>query len=311
MLLEVRIDAIRYLAEDTYAYEFVSRSGAALPAVKPGDHIDIHLPNGLVRQYSLSELRPKRYVVAVKRDPASRGGSRFLHDEARVGTHLLVSEPRNHFPFEPGAAHSVFFAGGIGITPIMTMVEHAAANGMSWELHYATRSNQAAFTNTLSSHGDRVRFWGSRREVSQPLDIAALIGSADPAAHFYCCGPESMIAAFREAARAVPEERVRFERFGAMSAEGNLNGLTVVLARSGGREVLVPPKTSILDALIAEGLDLPFSCQQGICGQCETKVLSGTPDHHDQILTDDERASGTTMMICCSGSKGDRLVLDL
>jgi vanillate O-demethylase ferredoxin subunit len=119
-----------------------------------------------------------------------------------------------------------------------------------------------------------------------------------------------MIASFREAAQAIPEERVRFERFGAMPVEGNHDGLTVVLARS-GREVRIPPKTSILDALIAEGLDLPFSCQQGICGQCETRVLEGTPDHQDQILTEDERASSKTMMICCSGSKGDRLVLDL
>src|SRR5262245_6392060 len=117
MLLETRLDAIRYLAEDTRAYEFVSPSGAALPAATPGDHIDVHLPNGLVRQYSLSELRPNRYVVAVKRDPASRGGSRFLHDEIRVGARLLVGEPRNHFPFEPRATHSVFVAGGIGITP--------------------------------------------------------------------------------------------------------------------------------------------------------------------------------------------------
>jgi ferredoxin-NADP reductase len=310
MPLETRVDAIRFLAEDTHAYEFVSRSGVALPVASPGDHIDVHLPNGLVRQYSLSELRPDRYVVAVKRDPAGRGGSRFLHDQVRVGTRLLVGEPRNHFPFEPRATHSVFFAGGIGITPIMTMVDHAAANGMSWELHYATRSKEAAFANALSRHGDQVRFWGSRRTAGQPLDIAALIGAADPAAHFYCCGPESMIEAFREAAQAIPEERVRFERFGALATESDHDGLTVVLARS-GREVLVPPRTTILDALLTEGLDLPFSCQQGICGQCETKVLAGTPDHHDQILTADERASGATMMICCSGSKGDRLVLDL
>jgi tetrachlorobenzoquinone reductase len=310
MPLEVRLDAIRYLAEDTHAYEFVSRSGVALPAASPGDHIDVHLPNGLVRQYSLSALRPNRYVVAVKRGPASRGGSRFLHDEVRVGTRLLVGEPRNHFPFEPGATHSVFVAGGIGITPIMTMVDQAAASGMSWELHYATTSNEAAFTEALARHGDRVRFWGSRRTAGQPLDIAALIKSADPAAYFYCCGPEPMIAAFREAAQAIPEERVRFERFGALPADSNPDGLTVVLARS-GREVLVPPRTTILDALLAEGIDLPFSCQQGVCGQCETKVLAGTPDHHDQILTEHERASGATMMICCSGSKGDRLVLDL
>jgi vanillate O-demethylase ferredoxin subunit len=310
MLLDVRVDAIRFLSEDTHAYEFVSRSSAALPAASPGDHIDVHLPNGLVRQYSLSELRPNRYVVAVKRDPASRGGSRFLHDEVRVGTRLLVGEPRNHFPFETRAIHSVFFAGGIGITPIMTMVDHAAANGMSWELHYATRSNEAAFTDVLSRHGDQVHFWGRQRTASQPLDIAALIGSTNPAAHFYCCGPEPMITAFREAARAIPEDRVRFERFGAMPAEGNHDGFTVVLARS-GREVLVPPSTTILDALLAEGIDLPFSCQQGVCGQCETRVLAGTPDHHDQILTEGERASGTTMMICCSVSKEARLVLDL
>jgi vanillate O-demethylase ferredoxin subunit len=310
MPLEVRVDAIRYLAEDTHAYEFVSPSGIALPPASPGDHIDVHLPNGLVRQYSLLELRPDRYVVAVKRAPASRGGSRFLHEDLRVGTRLLVGDPRNHFSFDPDATHSVFVAGGIGITPIMTMVDHAAANGLSWELHYATRSNHSAFTNALARHGDRVRLWGSRRTVGQPLDIAALIGSSDPAAHFYCCGPESMIAAFRQAAQAIPEERVRFERFAAISAEGSHAGFTVVLARS-ERAVLVPPGTTILDALLKEGLDLPFSCQQGICGQCETKVLAGAPDHHDQILTEDERASGETMMICCSGSKGDRLVLDL
>lgn len=310
MPLEVRVDAIRYLAEDTHAYEFVSRSGVALPAAGPGDHIDVHLPNGLVRQYSLLELRPDRYVVAVKRDPASRGGSRFLHEEIRVGTRLLVGEPRNNFSFALDATHSVFVAGGIGITPIMTMVNHAAANGMSWELHYATRSNEAGLTDALSRHGDRVRFWGSRRTAVQPLDIAALIWSSDPAAHFYCCGPESMIAAFREAAQAIPKERVRFERFAAMPAESNHNGFTVVLARS-GRAVLVPPGTTILNALRADGADLSFSCQQGVCGQCETKVLAGAPDHHDQILTKDERASGETMMICCSGSKGDRLVLDL
>lgn len=309
MPLEVRVDAIRYLAEDTHAFEFVSRAGIVLPTASPGDHVDVHLPNGLVRQYSLLELRPDRYVVAVKRDPASRGGSRFLHDDIRVGTRLLVSDPRNHFSFDPAAIHSVFVAGGIGITPIMTMVDHAVTNGMSWELHYATRSNETGFTDALARHGDRVRFWGSRT-AGQPLDITALIESSDPAAHFYCCGPESMIAAFRIATQAMPEERVRFERFSAMPVESNHNGFTVVLARS-GRAVAVPPGTTILDALLAEGLDLPFSCQQGICGQCETRVLAGVPDHRDQILTEDERASGETTMICCSGSKGDRLVLDL
>jgi tetrachlorobenzoquinone reductase len=263
-----------------------------------------------VRQYSLFELRPDRYVVAVKRDPASRGGSRFLHDEIRVGSRLLVGDPRNQFPFEPGATHSVFVAGGIGITPIMTMVDRAEATGMSWELHYATRSNETAMMEALARLGDRVRFWGSRRAAGLSLDIAALIQSSDPAAHFYCCGPESMIAAFREAARAIPEERVRFERFGAMSEAGNHDGFTVVLARS-KREILVPPGTTILDALLADGLELPFSCQQGVCGQCETRVLAGALDHRDQILTEHERASNETMMICCSGSKGSRLVLDL
>ena len=195
MPLEVRVDAIRYLAEDTHAYEFVSPYGIALPTAGPGDHVDVHLPNGLVGRYSLLELRPDRYVVAVKRAPASRGGSRFLHEDLRVGTRLLVGEPQNQFPFDPDATHSVFVAGGIGITPIMTMVDHAAANGVLG----------TALCSAVEPHRFQERPCPPRRSRSllgQPANSRPAAGhrgfdrvvrSGSP---LYCCGPESMIAAF-------------------------------------------------------------------------------------------------------------------
>ena len=310
--LKVRLVAARYAARDTNLYEFVPVDGQPLPPVQPGAHIDIHLPNGMMRQYSLVVPgdRPSSYIVGVKRDPASRGGSRFLHDDLRLGTVLKISRPRCLFPLEELAEHTVLIAGGIGITPIWCMAQRLQQLGASWEMHYATRSrDDAAFAESLAELAP-VRFNFDDENQGQFLDLPGIVASAPAGAHFYCCGPLPMLDAFEKATAALPPNQVHVEYFSPKQAADTEGGYMVKLARS-GLEFTIPAGKTILDVLRDAGVDVPYSCEQGICGACETRIVSGEPDHRDSILTEAEQKAGQTMMICCSGSKSPELVLDL
>jgi tetrachlorobenzoquinone reductase len=311
MTMDMRLTAIRYAAQDINLYEFRSPDGAALPPVEPGSHVDLHLPNGMMRQYSLvtADGDAGAYVVGVKRDRASRGGSVYIHDHLRVGQIIAVGGPRNNFPLKEDAAHSVLIAGGIGVTPIWCMAQRLKKLGRSFELHYACRDRaEVAFHDELKATPEAKIHIDA--EAGGFLDVAAIVSGARKDAHFYCCGPVPMLDAYEKATKHLPPEQVHIEYFTAKEEAATEGGYVVELRKS-GKEFTVPEGKTILDVLLEGGVDIMYSCQEGVCGACETIVVSGTPDHRDGILTDKERAESKTMMICCSGSKSPRLVLDL
>lgn len=310
MALELRVRSATWEAPDILSYELRPAGGGELPSFTAGAHVDLTLPNGLIRSYSLvnDQAERHRYVIAVQKDRASRGGSAWVHEYLRPGALLAVNGPRNNFPLNEAAARSVLVAGGIGITPIVCMVRRLTELGKNWTLHYCARTRAvAAFAERLT--GD-VRYNFDGEPGGQLLDIASIVQQAPPDTHFYCCGPLPMLAAFEAATAALPREQVHIEYFTAKEAPAVAGGFTLVLAKS-AKQLAVSPGKTILEALLDAGLEVPYSCMEGVCGTCETRVIEGMPDHRDLVLSDAEHAAGKTMMICCSGCKGDRLVLDL
>ena len=312
-LLTVRVQAMRFEAQSIVSVELVSPQAAELPAFTAGAHIDLHLGNGVVRSYSLlnAVAERHRYVVGVLNDRNSRGGSRYVHEQLRVGSTLSISLPRNNFALDESAAHSVLIAGGIGITPISCMLQALRGQGKSAELLYCARSRtEAAFTDTLlalpqvHSHVDA--------EQGTPPDLRAFLAAKSKDAHFYCCGPTPMLQAFETICEELGLAHVHIERFSAGASAAAVQGDAYVaeLARS-KKSITVPAGKSLLDALLDAGLDVEHSCREGVCGACETKVLEGEPEHRDGVLSKSEKASNKTMMVCVSGCKGRRLVLDL
>jgi ferredoxin-NADP reductase len=252
----MRLTAITYAAEQVHLYEFRPVSGTSIAPFTAGAHVDLHLPNGLVRQYSIANAQDERhrYVLGVKRDAAGRGGSRFLHDELRVGTVVEVGGPRNNFPLVEAAAHSVLIAGGIGVTPIVSMVARLRSLARPWELHYAVRRRrEAAFLDELLAGDGHVRLHVDE-EQGGLIDLAAIVRAAPAEAHLYCCGPAPMLEAFTAAARSRSAERVHLEYFSSAVAPAVESGFVVELARSKLR-VEIPPGQTILEALRARGLE--------------------------------------------------------
>ncbi len=314
--LPVRVKSVTYEAERIHSYDLRPLAGGDLPPFTVGAHIDLHLPNAATRSYSLVNPQGERhrYVIAVALDAASAGGSRYIHQQLRVGDTLEITPPLNNFALAEDAKHSVLIAGGIGITPIWCMVQRLVELGRSWELHYSARTHEtAAFLEPITVLGER----NPKRVVlnfdfeagGKPLDLPAIAGNAVDDTHLYCCGPSGMLEAFERATQSRPRECVHVEYFSAKEAPVKAGGFTVVLAKS-NRKVFVEAGQTILDTLIGAGLDPPRSCTEGVCGSCEMRVLEGTPDHRDGVLTDAERASNKSMMICCSGAKSETLVLD-
>jgi vanillate O-demethylase ferredoxin subunit len=224
---------------------------------------------------------------------------------------LRINPPRNNFPLAEDAPHSLLIAGGIGITPLWCMLQRLRALGRSWELVYCARTRRhAAFQGELAALGSAVRFNFDQEPGGTMLDIAATVAAAPRGTHLYCCGPVPMLEAFERATAALPPAQVHVEYFAAKAPKAIDGGYTVVLARSRLSFEVARGKT-IIDTLIEKGFDAPYSCLEGVCGTCETRVIEGTPDHRDLVLSKDERAANRTMMICCSGSKTEKLVLDL
>lgn len=315
-LIEVRVEAIAREAEDINSYDLRPVGECELPAFTAGAHVDLHLANNMLRSYSLMNPQGERhrYVVAIAKAPDSRGGSRFVHEAIHVGERLAISAPRNNFPLDEAAPHSVLIAGGIGITPLWCMVQRLVELDRSWSMYYGARTRKAAAFQTAietlpSKAREKVYLHFDEEQGGAFLDIAGLVRDADPTYHYYCCGPAPMLKAFEEATAALPRSQVHVEYFSAIDAPATGGGFSVVLARS-GRTVDVPPGKTILETLLEAGFDVPHACQMGTCATCETKVLEGVPDHRDVILSPEEKASNKTMMICCSGCIGDRLVLD-
>ncbi len=310
--IEVLLTCVRMAARDTNLYTFQRPDKAPLPAAEPGAHIGVILPNGIERQYSLVSAGPqlKEYTVGVKRDLNSRGGSIFMHDQLRVGSRLPIVPPRNNFPLKEDAELVVLLAGGIGITPIYCMVNRLIERGRKWELFYSSRTRQdAAFLDELAQHS-ATHLHFDDEEGGRFLNVAGIIDSLPRDAHLYCCGPAPMLAAFEAATAHWPAEQIHVEYFTPKFAAAQEGGYIVELARS-KRELVIPAGKSILQVVREAGIEVPHSCEEGVCGACETRVISGIPDHRDTILTESERKENATMMICCSGSKTPRLVLDI
>jgi tetrachlorobenzoquinone reductase len=315
---KVYLHAVTHLARDTCAFEFRPVGAAALAPFTAGAHVDLILPNGVRRAYSLCNPQGEthRYVVGVKKASPSRGASSYLHETLRVGTEIGIAPPRNNFPLVETAPHSVLVAGGIGITPIWGMIQRLNAIGASFELHYASRTRgDAAFLSdfeNLATDRSRLSLTFDHESGGRMLDLPAIVAGAPAGAHFYACGPAPMLEAFESAVRETPAGHAHIERFEGVkdAAPGPAGGFEIVLART-GISLAVPPGKPILDVLLDEGIDVPFSCMEGVCGSCKVGVLDGVPDHRDLVLSDEERRSNKAIMVCCSSARTERLVLDL
>lgn len=316
--LSALVRTLRLEAEGVVSIELCPASSAVnFPAFEPGSHIDLHLPNGLVRSYSL--LNPatdqQRYVVAVLRDRNSRGGSRYVHEQLRVGMTLPISAPRNNFKLQASGTRNVLVAGGIGVTPLLSMLRQLAASGQTADFIYCARSRQqAAFISEIEAlTGDRIRLsCHFDDEQGAPPTLAKLLAGYPADTRLYCCGPTPMLDAFEKSCGMLGYANAHIERFSAAPANVQVaaGGYSVELRRT-GRTLEVLSGKSILDTLLDAGLSPDHSCREGVCGACETRVLCGEVDHHDSILTKAERAANKSMMICVSHCKQGPLVLDI
>jgi vanillate O-demethylase ferredoxin subunit len=316
--LNVQVARKAVEAEGVCTFELVETAGQPLPAFSAGSHIDVRLPGGLTRQYSLCNdpTETHRYLIGVLREPSSRGGSAAMHDVVEEGTLLEISAPKNHFPLAHDARRSLLLAGGIGITPILCMAERLAMAGADFELHYCTRSPaRAAFLQRIRSaaFAPRAAFHFDDGDAAQKIDLKALLATPVEGTHLYVCGPKGFMDAVLGTARASgwPEARLHFEFFGAeVAPQAGDDSFEVKLASS-GRTVRVAKDRSVVQALADAGVVVQTSCEQGVCGTCLTRVIEGVPDHRDVYLTPEEQAANDQFTPCCSRAKTPLLVLDL
>jgi ferredoxin-NADP reductase len=308
----VTVHAMRNEAHGILSLDLRDAGGGQLPPFTSGSHTDLHLPNGMVRSYSIFNAPDERhrYLVGVLNDRNSRGGSRFIHEQLREGSTLEITRPRNNFELDESALRSVLLAGGIGITPIYSMFNRLLELGSEVELIYCARSrNEAAFVDVLTPGPATQLLFDNER--GGPPDLRDLLAGRDAETHFYCCGPTPMLEAFEAVCRDLSYRNIHIERFAASTKQATFQqmGYQVTLART-GKTVHVPSGGVLLDVLNSAGAQIPYSCREGTCGTCETGVLSGTPDHRDSVLSEAERASNKTMMVCVSGCRDGALILD-
>jgi ferredoxin-NADP reductase len=311
-LRRVRVAVVGHPATDVMTFDLEEADGRALDSFSPGAHIDVQVPGGPVRQYSLcgKAVASGTYTIAVKKEPQSRGGSSGMHERIGVGTLLSIGSPRNHFALAPGDHPTLFIAGGIGITPITAMITALAEEKRAWALHYCARSEQhAAFYHELAKLApERVRAYFSDVPI---LDVDSLIRRQSLDTHIYSCGPRPLMEAVARATSSWPPEQVHFEWFTAAQHDAGPNTMfEIELARS-GVVLTVPPDRTILEVLRDNGHHVSSACEQGVCGTCETVVVSGEPEHRDALLSAEERAANKTMMICVSRARTPRLRLQL
>ena len=312
--MQLRVRSITYLAEAINGYELVDPRGRDLPRFAPGAHVELRA-GGFVRRYSLwnDPAERRRYWIAVLREPASRGGSRHLHENVRVGDIVEVSPPRNNFPLDPAGERRLLIAGGIGIAPIMSMVTELRRRRAEFEVHYCTRSpERTAFRSELAplAAEGRLRFHHDGGDAARGLDIRAILREWPSGTHLYLCGPASFMAAATEAARNWPGGTVHCEYFTGVPepAAAEDRPFRVQLAKTGGDYEIRAGET-IAEVLQRHGIAVRTSCELGYCGACLTPYLAGEPDHRDQVL--EENSRGRYVLICCSRAKSSVLVLDL
>lgn len=295
--------------------EFESATSTTLPKVEAGAHIDVHLPNGMVRQYSLCQ-NPNdegKFRLGILRDPESRGGSVSAFDEIKDGMQIQVSEPKNLFPLLK-AKHSVLIGGGIGITPLITMAYQLAHEGASFELHYCGASPEnCAFVDEIKN-GELAKyttFHFKSEGASHRAFFESAIKDIDSESHIYTCGPVGFMDWVINLATThnFPEQQIHKEYF-QVETDTSGDSFEVVAERS-GKIIMVEAGETILQALAKEGIDIEMSCEQGVCGTCMCDVIEGEPDHRDVYFTDEEKAGNEQILVCCSRSKTPRLVLDI
>ena len=309
--LQLRVVSKTCVARDIVEFSLESSAGQTLPIWDPGAHVDVHLPNGISRQYSLMRgSTPDTWKIAVLVENGGRGGSRYLGEQVNVGSVLEVVGPRNHFPLEPADSY-LFIAGGIGVTPLIPMLESCESKQLPWNLIYLGRSIETmAYAQALE-----VLFPGKVQLVPKdtygPLDIPSAINQVSSETHVYTCGPERLLVDLERALNNSPE-RLHLERFHPRDL-GTVkpNQAFKVFCQKSDIELLVEADESILMAADFAGIDIPGDCMEGTCGACETKVLAGVVEHRDSVLSSQERLKSEKIMICVSRSVGDRLVIDL
>ncbi len=307
---EVEILSRRAESEGVVSLELGLPSGGPLPSWAPGAHIDLVLPDGLTRQYSLCG-RPddKTWRVGILLEPESRGGSRWIHDHAHEGERLTVRGPRNHFPLLDSPKY-LFVGGGIGITPLLPMIEQVHASGADWQLYYGGRvRGSMAFLDELEPYGGRVTI--QPQDQLGVLDLARILDRPDDDTLVYCCGPTGLIDAVEKQCETWPKGSLHVERFSNAVASAEDNTEFEVELRASGMTLTVPPELSVLETVENAGVHVLKSCSEGTCGTCETEVLEGEIDHRDAVLSEEDKAANDTMMICVSRARCGRLVLDL
>ena len=315
--LQVRVARKTCEAEAICSYELVALDGAPLPPFEAGAHIDVHLDGELVRQYSLCNApgETSRYLIAVLRDASSRGGSRAMHERVDTGSLLHISEPRNHFPLVE-AGRTLLLAGGIGVTPLLAMAEALASKGADFEMHYCARApERAAFRDCLvaARFTGRVHFHYDSGDAAQKLDLDRLLAAPAPDTHLYVCGPQGFIDRVLDSARTLgwPAAQLHVEYFGAAAADSGGDRPFDVKLASSGKVLTVPAGQTVIQVLAGQGVQIPYSCEQGVCGTCLTRVLEGVPEHRDLYLSEEEQAANDQFTPCCSRSRTALLVLDL
>ncbi len=309
----MRITDIREVAAGCKMLTLENTQDGPLPAAEPGAHVGLWLPCGMERQYSLlrADPQPTAYEIAVKLDPRGRGGSACVHDQLKASDLIAVTPPRNNFHLAETSGESLFLAGGIGITPLICMIRQLRKVHRPWSLHFASRTRaDAPFLSELVEQ-QSVNLHFDDEHDGAPMPVSDILRRSF-AEHVYCCGPTPMLAAFEDAAKTLrlPPERMHIEYFTQKQEAATDGGFIVELSQS-GLTLAVPPGSTILETVRKAGVTVASSCEEGICGSCETVVLAGIPDHRDAFLSEREQAESRTMMICCSGSKSPRLVLNL
>ncbi|WP_144096023.1 PDR/VanB family oxidoreductase [Croceicoccus sediminis] len=313
--IAVRVAEKRDEARDIASFVLEKADGTDLPHWEPGAHVDVRLPGDIVRQYSLCgpAVDTRRYRIGVLRDSAGRGGSRAIHDDVAAGDTLSISPPRNLFPLDV-QEQALLFAGGIGITPILAMAHHLSAKGDRFDMHYCVRSaDRAAFADQLG--GDDFAGRVSLHCDDDPdtrLDVDALLGGTPVVGtHIYVCGPDGFMDHVLNAAKKAgwPDSQVHFERFSAPVSQPGEDGAFKIAVEGSDRVIEVAAGQSAIDALAAAGIEIPVSCEQGICGTCLTDIAGGIPDHRDMFLSDAEKAANDCFTPCCSRALTPRLTI--
>jgi len=313
-ILHLRVVRKQTLAQDIVLFELAHPQGQALPEFTPGAHITVQTPNGMRRSYSLCGLPSDTHTwqIAVKRDARGRGGSCSMVDAVHEGDLLPTWPWANLFPLQANAASYVFVAGGIGITPILSMVRQLISEGHErFKLYYCTRdAASTAFTDVLSAPelAGKVTLHHDQGDIAQAFDFWPVFERPSNA-HVYCCGPQGLMDSVRDMTGHWPSEHIHFESFGVAPTPVENNTAFDVVLQSSGERIHVPPEQSILDALRAAGRSVSSSCESGTCGSCRTGLVQGEAEHRDLVLRPDEH--GQHIMLCVSRARSAELVLDL